>query len=77
MLALFFHAIICIRQALQFLQFYLVSLAELCTLLLNIFEKLHLINSEVNLRLDTPLKLATIKSLKMRNCKIMLKATKT
>ena len=26
--------------------------------------------------LDTPLKLATIKSLKMRNCKIMLKATK-
>ena len=26
--------------------------------------------------LDTPLKLVTIKSLKMRNCKIMLKATK-
>ena len=26
--------------------------------------------------LDSPLKLATIKSLKMRNCKVMLKATK-
>ena len=29
MFALFFHAIICIRQASQFSQFYLVSLAEL------------------------------------------------
>ena len=40
----------CIRQTSQFSQFYRVSLAELCALLINIFEKLHLINSEANLR---------------------------
>ena len=39
-----------IRQTSQFSQFYRVSLAELCALLINIFEKLHLINSEANLR---------------------------
>ena len=42
----------CIRQTSQFSQFYRVSLAELCALLLNIFEKLNklITNSEANLR---------------------------
>ena len=40
----------CIRQTWRFSQFYRVSLAELCALLINIFEKLHLINSEADLR---------------------------
>ena len=40
----------CIRQTLQFSQFYRVSLAELCALLINIFEKLLPVNSEANLR---------------------------
>ena len=40
----------CIRQNLQLSQFYRVSIADLCALLINIFEKLPLINSEINLR---------------------------
>ena len=40
----------CIRQTLQLWQFYRMSLAALWALLVNIFEKLPLINSEVNLR---------------------------
>ena len=41
-----------IRQTSQFSQFYRVSLAELCALLINIFEKLRLIKSAANLRLS-------------------------
>ena len=40
----------CIRQTLQLLQFYRVSVADLCVLLINTFENLPLINSEANLR---------------------------
>ena len=40
----------CIRQTSQFSQFYRVLPAELCALLINVFEKLHLINSEANLQ---------------------------
>ena len=40
----------CIRQISQFLQFYRVSLAQVCAVLINIFEKFHLINSVRNLR---------------------------
>ena len=39
-----------IRQTSQFSQFYRVSLAELCALLINIFEELHLIKLGANLR---------------------------
>ena len=45
-----------IRQTSQFSQFYRVSLAELFALLINIFEKLHLINLGANLRLPQHLK---------------------
>ena len=47
----FYGQLFCMRQTSQFSQFYRMSLAELCALLINIFEKLHLINSEANLRL--------------------------
>ena len=40
----------CIRQTSQFSQFYRVSPAELCALLINVIEKLYLINSEANLQ---------------------------
>ena len=40
----------CIRQTLQLLQFYRVSVADLCVLLINTFENLPLINSEANLQ---------------------------
>ena len=46
----------CIGQTLQLSQFYHVTLADLCALLINIFEQLPLINSKVNLRLPQHLK---------------------
>ena len=46
----------CIRQSSQFSQFHRVSLADLCALLINTFEKLRLINSEANLRPSQHLK---------------------
>ena len=47
----FLHGqLFCIRQNSQFSQFYRVPLVELCALLINTSEKLHLINSEANLR---------------------------
>ena len=48
--------LLCIKQTSQLSQFYCLSLADLCALLINIFEKLPLINSEANLRLPQHLK---------------------
>ena len=51
-----FRQLFCISQTLEFPQFYHVSLAELCVVLIKIFEKVHLINSQANLR-NNPLAL--------------------
>ena len=45
-------------QNLQLSQFYRVSLADLCALLINTFEKLPLINLETNVRPPQHLKLS-------------------
>ena len=53
-----YRQLFCIRQTSQLSQFYRVSLAELCALLINTFEKLNLINSDANLQPPQHLKLS-------------------